>query len=37
MLEETHENSKVLAEGISQDLDVNAVLSTMKYLYVSIK
>ena len=37
MLEETHENSKVLAEGISQGLDVDAVLLTMKGLYVSIE
>ena len=37
MLEETHENSKVLAEGISQDLDVDSVFLTMKRLYVSIK
>ena len=37
MLEETHENSKVLAEGISQDLDVDAVLLTMKDLYVCIE
>ena len=34
MLEETHQNSKVLAKGISKDLDVDAVLTTMKDLYV---
>ena len=34
MLEETHENNKVLVESISQDLDVDAVLTTMKDLYV---
>ena len=34
MLEETHEKSKVLAKDISQDLDVDAVLKTMKDLYV---
>ena len=30
MLEETHENNKFLVEGISQDFDVDAVLTTMK-------
>ena len=35
MLEETNEKSKLLAEGISQDLDVDAVMMTMKQLYVS--
>ena len=37
MLEETHENNKVLVEGTSQDLSVESVdtvLTTMKDLYV---
>ena len=34
MLEETHENSKVLAKVLSQDLDVDAVFTTMKDLYM---
>ena len=36
MLEETNEDSKLLAKAMSQDLDVDAIMTTMKKLFVIV-